>query len=240
MTEGKLGKRNIISGISAVAAVLGALAAIITAYSKMPIIFQQITVILLVIIAAMSAYMVIGQPLIRFIKKLILARKDNITSIKCWCELDSFVDRLGELFSSSRSDNIPYALQKLRNIDSRFYSTISSSDEFSDLYNVFKNAGSSFVKNKTNLLLRVKWFESILTVYHNQLVCKPVENILTISRNISNPEKLTLYKVLKEDYNKNKTIYIAFLLDYMKFAKAINKNFNQQIARDYFALPNDL
>ena len=42
--------------------------------------------------------------------------------------------------------------------------------------------------DKTDLLLRIKWFESILTVYHDQLGYKPVENILTISRSISNPE----------------------------------------------------
>ena len=68
-----------------------------------------------------------------------------------------------------------------------------------------------------------------------------MENIgVVIRKGLLNQDKLPLYNVLKEEYNKTKTIYSTFLMDYMKFAKNVNKDLSQKPAREYFGLPNNL
>ena len=86
---------------------------------------------------------------------------------------------------------------------------------------------------KDNFGLLINWFESIVNLCNEHLIRKPVERIRTIGRD-EIPEHV------RENYERCKAIYNRFMDDYMDFAKDINKQFAEKVARDYFQVPKGL
>ena len=227
----KLKDKNRESKVSMIGPLSALLAALITAFANLPAIIQYIMVLLISVIAVVSVYVVFGQQFIRFFKKTTMATKHHFLAKKYFSEFNGFVDRLGELLKDNRCDNIPYVFIHLRNTPAEFNDLQSSMYYVGDLLAVFKEGMKKFHKRDFKLVL--KWFESILRLYNKQLVLQPFQRVRNLYKDkLTDPDK--------EAYQKNREDYVQFLQDYMNFARAINKDFSEKVANDYFEKPGIL
>ena len=233
MMDEKPKDKRIVPMVSLIGSLAVLLAAITSLYSKSSIIYQNIMIILLIIITVISICGFFGQPIIEFQKNINKTRKHNILTKGNIKEFKSFVDRMGELFIYNRVDNIPHVLYELQNHGSEFRDIIPRIDELRELYNVFKRFVEKSTHNKKSFLLCIKWFESILNIYNNIFVCKPVERAQQI-----NDEKIP--KHIRINYDEQKSRSVRFIEDYSLFAKKLNSEFSENVVREYYQPPKSL
>jgi len=231
MNESKSKEKSTGSKVSMIGPLAGLVAAIITVFSNLPAVLQYIMVLLLAMITVVSIYVVFGQQFIGFFKRTTMAVKHHFLAKKYFTEFNRFVDRLAELLKDNRYDNIPYVFIHLRNIPAEFNQLRSLMSDVGGLFAVFKDGMEKVHVRDFELL--IKWFESILRVYDRHLVFQPFQQIRNLYR-----DKLTEQD--KEDYEKSRENYVRFLQDYTNFAKAINKDFAEEVAQDYFEQPGRL
>lgn len=81
-----------------------------------------------------------------------------------------------------------------------------------------------------------KHFECLLNSYNRLHICKAVEQI----RNILRQRVAEIPEDIKEEYRQHKVAYDKFILEYMDFAKGINKDFGEKVAREWFDMPKGL
>lgn len=79
-------------------------------------------------------------------------------------------------------------------------------------------------------------FECLLNSYNRLHICKAVEQI----RNILRQRVAEIPEDIKEEYRQQKVAYDKFILEYMDFAKGINKDFGKKVAREWFDMPKGL
>jgi len=127
---------------------------------------------------------------------------------------------------------IPYILKDLQN-NPKYPNILPWPQDFRSAFEVLHEAMGKLPRTKDNFRLLVKWFESIVNLCNEHLICKPVERIRTIGRD-EIPEHV------RENYERCKAIYDRFMDDYMDFAKDMNKQFAEKVARDYFQVPKGL
>lgn len=222
-----------VAPIMIILSLAGLLIVVIKARSIfLPIMFRSIVIVLLVLIIIVNGYWVFGQSLITLFKRIRMARKHRALTKKYFHELDRFVDRFGELININHCDTIPYVLNHLQS-DAKYANILSSPHGFKNAFDVFYAAIGKLSRTTGNFLLLVKWFESIVNLCNEHLICKPVEKIRLLGRD-GVPERI------REDYKRCKGIYDKFILEYMDFAKGVNKDSGQKVAREYFETPKDL
>ncbi len=238
MTDKKSKDKGIVYTASIIGTLVALLIVIIAAHSLFPpVMFQAVVVVLLVLIIIVNGYGVFGQSLIRFFKKIRMARKHRALTEKYFYDFDRFVDKLGELLEPRRCDNIPYTLNKIQNKELVFRDILLPSVyDFHDLFVVFMDAFGKLRRNEETFLLLIKWFGSLLNSYNKQYICNPVER----TRNILRRRTAGIPEDIKEEYKQHKVGYDKFILEYMDFAKGINKDFGKRAAREYFDMPKGL
>jgi hypothetical protein len=232
MMEAKSKDKKTVPLISKIGPLAGLLAAAITVFSNLPIMLQYIMVLLLALITFVSIYAVFGEPVIKFVKKKRMAKKHRILTKKYSEKFNKIVDRFVELIKEDHSDTILYILNKLRS-NTKYAAILPSHQGFRRAYDVFYGSMGKLPRTKENFLILVRWFESIVNLCNEHLICRPVERIRTIGRE-GIPEHV------REDYERCKAIYDRFIDDYMDFAKDMNKQFAENVARDYFQVPKGL
>ena len=236
MTDQKSKGKGIGHMVSIICVLVGLLIVIITSQSLFPpIMFRSIVVVLVLLIVVVNGYGVFGEPFIRLSKKMIMARRHHFLAKKYFKEFGKFVDRFGELIKINYCDTIPHVLKDLQSNgrDTRFRQILASTDDFENALGVFSNAMGTLPITKENLSLLIKWFESIVNLCNEHLICKPVKQIKEIgSEGIAVNIKLN-YTDCRNTYNK-------FILEYTDFAKEMNKHFGEKIAREYFRKPEEL
>lgn len=79
-------------------------------------------------------------------------------------------------------------------------------------------------------------FECLLNSYNRLHIRKAVEQI----RNILRQRVAEIPEDIKEEYRQHKVAYDKFILEYMDFAKGINKDFGKKVAREWFDMPKGL
>lgn len=233
MMDEKSKDKKTLPMVSIIGVLVGLLIVIITAHSLFPpIMFRSIVVVLVALIVVVNGYGVFGQTVIEFVKKKAMAKKHRVITKKYSENFDRLVDRFGELINENHCDTIVYILNNLRN-NTKYAHIFPWSQDFRSAFEVFHEAMGKLPITKENFLLLVKWFESIVNLYNEYLICKPVEQIRTIGRD-GIPEHV------REDYERCKAIYDRFMDDYMDFAKDMNKQFAEKVARYYFQVPKGL
>lgn len=236
MTDQKSKGKGIGYMVSIIGVLAGLLIVIITAHSLFPpIMFRSIVVVLVVLIVVVNGYGFFGEPFIRLSKKMIMAKKHHSLARKYFRELGRFADRFGELIKIDYCDTIPHVLKDLQSNskDTRFRQILASTDDFENAFGVFSNAMGTLPITKENLSLIIKWFESIVNLCNEHLICKPVKQIKEIGS-----EGIAVN--IKSNYTDCRNVYNKFILEYMDFAKDMNKHFGEKIARDYFRKPEEL
>lgn len=232
MTDGKSKDKKTVPLISKIGPLAGLLAAAITVFSDLPIVLKYIIVVLLALITVVGIYAVFGQPIIKFVKKKAMAKRRRVLTKKYCKKFDRLVDRFGELINENHCDTIPYVLNDLQN-NSKYPNILPWPQDFRSAFDVFHDAMGKLPITKDNFLILVRWFESIVNLCNKHLICKPVEQIRTIGRD-------GIPKHVRENYERCKAIYDRFMDDYMDFAKDMNKQFAEKVARDYFQVPKGL
>ena len=219
--------------VSIIGALAGLLIVVITAHSLFPaVMFRSIVVALVVLIVIVNGYGVFGESLINFLKKLVLARKHLALTKKYFVDFDKLIDRFGQLIIVNHCDTIPYVLNDLQNTG-KYPNILPWPQDFTSAFDVFNEARGKLPRTKENFSLLVKWFESIVDICNGHLISKPVERIRTMGRD-GIPEHI------RENYARCKAIYDRFMDDYMDFAKGMNKQFAERVARVYFQVPKEL
>jgi len=232
MMDGKSKDKETLVLISKIAPLAGLVAAAITVFSDLPILLRYIIVVLLALITVVSIYAVFGQPLIKFIKKKGMAKKHRVLTKKYSKNFNRLVDRFGDLINENHCDTIPYILKDLQN-NPKYPNILPWPQDFGSAFDVCHEAMGKLPVTKDNFLILVGWFESILNLCNEHLICKPIEKIRRIG-----VDGITEHT--REEYKRCKAIYDRFLYDYMDFAKDMNKQFAEKVARDYFQVPKGL
>lgn len=204
--------------VSIIVPLAGLLAAIIKAYGSWVIILQRSIAVL--------------RSVLGFFKRSKQARKQQGLVNEYFKEFDKLVDKFRDLINPNHCDTILYILNNLRN-NTKYAHILPWPQDFRSAFDVFYEAKGKLPITKENFLLLIKWFESIVNLCNEHLICKPVERIRTIGRD-EIPEHV------KENYERCKAIYDRFMDDYMDFAKDMNKQFAEKVARDYFQVPKGL
>jgi len=218
MTDTESKDNNIGNIVSITGCLAGLLAAIIKAFSDSGIIFQRSMAVL--------------RAMFDFLKKSKLARKEQRLVDEYFKDFDRLVDRFGELIDVNHCDTIPYVLNDLQN-NAKYPNILPFPHDFRSAFDVFHEAMGKLSINKGNFLLLVKWFESIVNLCNEHLICKPVEQIRIMGCD-KIPERI------RENYERCKVVYDRFMYDYMDFAKDMNKRFGERVARNYFKRPEKL
>ncbi len=232
MMEAKSKDKKTVPLISKIGPLAGLLAAAITVFSNLPIMLQYIMVLLLALITFVSIYAVFGEPVIKFVKKKAMAKKHRILTKKYSENFNKLVDSFGEIINENHCDTIPHVLNNLQN-NPKYPNILPWPQDFRSAFDVLHVAMGKLPITKDNFLISVRWFESIVNLCNEHLICKPVERIRTIGRE-GIPEHV------REDYERCKAIYDRVMDDYMDFAKDMNKQFAEKVARDFFQVPKVL
>jgi len=232
MMEGKSKDKEKLDLISKIAPLAGLLAAAITVFSDLPILLRYIIAVLLGLITVVSIYAVFGQTLIKFSKKRAMAKKHRVLTRKYFKNFNRLVDRFRERINDDHCDTIPYILKDLQN-NPKYPNILPWPQDFRSAVDVCHGAMGKLPVTKDNFLIMVGWFESIVNLCNEHLICKPVEEIRRIGQDVI-PEHIS------EDYERCKALYDRFLDDYMDFAKEMNKKFGETVARYYFRVPKGL
>ncbi|OHB85308.1 MAG: hypothetical protein A2Z38_10875 [Planctomycetes bacterium RBG_19FT_COMBO_48_8] len=220
--------------VSIIVALVGLLIIIIAAHSLFPtLMFYSIVVVLLVLIVTVTVYGVFGQRLIKFSKKRAMAKKHRVLAQEYFKKFDSLVDRFRDLINEDHRDTIPFILRQLENGNTKYVNILPNPQNFKSAVDVCDGAMGKLPVTKDNFLILVGWFESIVNLCNEHLIRKPIEEIRR--RGVDGiPEHIS------EDYERCEVIYDRFLDDYMNFAKDMNKQFAEKVARDYFEVPKGL
>jgi hypothetical protein len=231
------------SKLGPLAAIIGALATILivvmtVARASFPVYFYYAAVILLLVaIFSLLIYGFLAHPVYNFIKKQKEIRKHNALARKYFDEFEHFTERFGELLWQSRTVNIPYALrdsQSSQEFRQVFYpSTDDFYNHFRNLLDCFKERLKRFDRTKEYFILLVNEFDTILNMYNEFCLCKPVKEIRGIGRD-------KVKGGFKEDYKKFKGAYEQFIGNYIGFEKELNREFCKIIFREYFEMPEEL
>jgi len=232
MMDVKSKDKKTVPLISKIGPLAGLLAAAITVFSNLPIVLRYIMVLLLALITFVSIYAVFGEPVIKFVKKKSIAKKHCVLTKKYSENFNKLVDSFGEIINENHCDTIPHVLNDLQN-NTKYPKILPFPQDFRSAFDVLHMAMGKLPITKGNFLILVRWFESIVNLCNEHLICKPVEQIRTIGRD-EVPEQV------KEDYERCKAIYDRFIDDYMDFAKDMNKQFAEKVARIYFQVPKVL
>ena len=233
MTDGKSKDKKTLPLLSIIGVLSGLLIIVIGAHSLFhPIMFGSIVVVLVVLIVVVNGYGVFGQPFIKFVKNKTRAKKHRVLTKEYYKNFNRLVDRFRDLINPDHCDTIMYVLKNLQS-NAKYTDILPWPYNFWRVFNVFYEEKGKLPITKENFLLLVKWFESILNLCNEHLICKPVERIRTIGRD-------EIAEHVKEDYERSKAIYDRFMDDYMDFAKDMNKQFGERVGRDYFQVPKGL
>jgi hypothetical protein len=230
------------SKLGPLAAIIGALAAIlitiVAARASFPVYLYYTAVIsLLLAIFSLLIYGFLAHPIYDFFKKRKEKRRHNALAKKYFDKFKRFTERFGELLFKSTTVNIPYALQDSQSSqDFRpiFYpSTPDFYEHFRDFLDYYKERLKRFDRTKEDFTLLVKEFDTILNMYNEFWLCKPVKEIRGIGRD-------KVKESFKEDYKKFRGAYERFIGDYIDFEKELNREFGTIIFREYFEMPEEL
>jgi len=218
MTDTELRNDNRGDIVSIIGSLCGLLAAIIRAFGNWDIIFQPGIVVL--------------RTVLNFFKISKQARKQQSLVNEYFKRFDRLVDRFRERINEDHCDTIPYILKDLQN-NPKYPNILPWPQDFRSAFDVCHEAMGKLPVTKDNFLILVGWFESIVNLCNEHLICKPVERIRTIERD-EIPEHV------RENYERCKAIYDRFMDDYMDFAKDMNNEFGETVARAYFEVPKGL
>lgn len=233
MMEGKSKDKEKLDLISKIAPLAGLLAAAITVFSDLPILLRYIIAVLLGLITVVSIYAVFGQTLIKFSKKRAMAKKHRLLTRKYSKNFNRLVDRFRDLINEDHRDTIPRILRCLENSNPKYVNILPHPQDFKSAVDTCRWAMGKLPVTKCNFLILVGWFESIVNLCNEHLICKPVEKIRRLGQD-------GIREDISEDYERCKAIYDRFMDDYMDFAKDMNKQFAEKVARDYFEVPKGL
>jgi len=229
-TKEPANKSSISAKIIDMAPIIAALAGVLGLILNLPSTRVKILVALLALVFLALVLYLLG----RLLKYWIEVRRCKRIIRKHSIDFDSLVDSMEELLTPNRCDNIPYIFTHLRDIQNAFANDVQSlMYDVSSLFTVFRQEVNRRPKNKENFLLFLKWFESILEIYDKQLIRKPLEQIKH-----SYKEKITDSD--RQDYEKNRDIYVDFINNYKRLAKSINRDIGERVVREYFETPNKL
>ena len=223
-----------VSRLSTIGPIAGLVAILIAVFSDLPPIVQYIMVFLLALLTAVSAYVACGKLFIQLLKRIRQKTKDHFLVTRHFKTFDKFLARLEELFQPRRCDNIPYVSDELQTRYPELCGVSPRLDDFADLVAVLRSARIRLRRNKGNLCLIIRWFESILYVYHKHLICIPIERI----KHLKGGE---IHEEIRKRYAEAAAVYKRFIQDYTLFAKELNMEFQERVAtRDYFQMPEAL
>ena len=226
--------KGIVYMATIIVALIGLLITIIAAHSLFaPLIFESIVGVLVVLIVTVTVYGVFGQRLIKFNKKRAMAKKHHVLTQEYFKKFKTLVERFRERLYEDHHDTIPFIIRQLENDNPKYVNILPHPQGFKSAVDVCHEAMGRLHLTNGNFLILVGWFESIVNLCNEHLICKPVEKMRILRQE-------GIREDISEDYERCKAIYDRFLDDYMDFAKDMNNQFGEKVARTYFEVPKGL
>lgn len=210
------------------------LVTIITTHGNYPrVMFLYMVSGLLLVIFLLIAFTFLVPPMRKFVKTRRIAKKHNALAKRYFGDFKELIDRFAQFIQPRRCDNIPYVLNDLQAKRPEFQHISPSVDKVRDIFVIFEEEAGKRDKNKDSLVFLIRWFEYILNLYNEQLICEPVKRIRGKVRDEISEE-------IKETYKQNRFVYDRFMCDYVDLARKMNKTFGERIAREHFETPGEL
>ena len=221
--------------MASVIGVLVALLITIIAANRLfpPLMFYSIVVLLIVLIIIINGYGIFGQQLINTIKKKAIARQHSVLTQQYFKKFKKFVERFRERMREDHCDAMPHILRNIANDNPKYANILPSTQSFTNAIDACYAAMGKLPVTKDSFLLLVEWFESILNLCNEHLIYRPLEEIRRAGQDEIRENTI-------EEYKRCKTLYDRFLDDYMDFAKDMNSQFGENIARTYYQVPRGL
>lgn len=215
--------------LSAIGPLVGLLTTIITAFTNLPTAIKSTLIILLVIVTLISIYVVFVPLFVKYIKRMNITLKHHSLTKKYFTEFEKLVDRFRKLIDENHCDSIVYVLKDLQT-KAMLGGILPFPGDFTYAFDAFSSSMRKLPLKKQNFLIILRWFESVIDLSNKYLVCNPIKEIRKIDKGI-------VPNICKEKYEECKLTYDRLLDDYMEFARYLNKQFGETIAREYFEKP---
>ena len=140
-------------------------------------------------------------------------------------------------FTEDRYDNIQYIMKSIKNETDLSQINVVQQSFLQQRWKYYEKRVNLSNETKDDLVSLTEEFESILDMYDTLYLKDPLKNIVDLGR-----EKVpSHYKVL---YNNVRLKYIAFLMDYKKFAEIANEDLVEKKDlfrfQEYFENPEEL
>ncbi len=201
---------------------------------------QRVVLPSTIIITVCCVFAVFGQTGVTTVRTVAKAIRHRRLVPRYFDRFRVFVDRLQPLCDRCHCDSIPSVLRNFPPLLSGTFADLPIQSHLADLAGTLSFMASTSPRTKRNLVLSVKWFDSVLLMYDRQCISEPAKQIrLSLDRGIDAQKKPQCDHVMRE-YQKVKLGYVMFREQYAEFARDINKAFGEPIAREYYDKPDEL
>jgi hypothetical protein len=187
--------------------------------------------ILLILAVVTMTYGLIGPWVYDSICRFVKSKKENKIARQFAPKFIELISRFEDICGDNRC-NIRRTLLTIRN-DNMQIASLCDNNSFDYLFRIFLEFCKTKVKTKNKLILFVKWFESILTTFNDNVIRRPLLEV----KNLPN---LKLNSYTLEEYENHRETYNAFIRDYCKFMRTMKNKFGDIYLRDHFETPTML
>ena len=242
MTKEKLEESGTKAPITAIASIIMAIVAIVSARTYFPpsIVYALIVVLFILTVVAVWPFSV--RPAFKFLKNKMEIWKHNRLSKKYFDEFKGFVNELDNF--CGRENPVGVLINNLIHDDVYFkeFSEHLSNDYndalmhgyLPDTFNHFKRRVNKFNGTKEDFLLLVAEFENLLDAYYTFFIYKLHSTVEKVGKD-------KVYKNDREGYNNNfRGYYNDFIKNYTIYGRKVNDKFGEDIIKTNFEMVQEL
>jgi len=194
--------------------------------------FQFFGFFLLIAMVLTFVYGLVGPELYNFVHHVMKTRKENALAKQFNATFSKLFLRFDDIASDNKYNNIRCILKEIRNKNMQLAS-VCDNNSFDYLFRTFTNSYKSDLKTKYEFILFIKWFESMLTTFNDNVICGPI-SLANALPNLELPESTM------EEYENARASYNSYIDDYCNFVKEVGTRFKDVCLRDHFYLPKQI
>jgi hypothetical protein len=221
-------QKNVASAVQTACSVVGILIALIGIPQYFSSFNARIIIAILVFIIVL--FLTYGSVLPR-VYNLVMNKRKEKQAIKTFAvKFSELVNQFKNISSGDTYNSIRYCLREVKNNNP---SVFSNDNWFDTLFLTFKKSSWNKLNSKLNFQTHALWFDSVIAIFNDQVVCKTV-NI------IKETHQTKSFNNFHNDYQNARGEYDAFIRDYKNFTKDVMEKFGDLNLCRYFEMPNQL
>lgn len=240
MTKEKLEESGTKAPITAIASIIMAIVAIVSARTYFPpsIVYALIVVLFILTVVAVWPFSV--RPVFKFLKNKMEIWKHNRLSKKYFDEFKGFVSDFENFIDRNKNPardiieslTIGEYFEEFRKYLSEDYNS-RVGVHLQNTFNHFKKRVNKFNGTKEDFLLIVGEFENLLDIYKALFIDK-------LLRTVEEVGKDKVHEKLKEKYSEFRDYYNDFMRRYKVYGKKVNSKFGEEVVGIDFDIAKEL